>query len=102
MAVAEQASAVLGSRPRRERALTKLNHLRRRALLTGDELAQKSGVGKSTIYAVERGRHRPGLRVIRKLSAALGVDPRDVDEFREALGLPAQPDASERQQAAAA
>ena len=48
-------------------------------------LARTAGVSDKTIRSVEAGQSRPALSTIRKLSQALEVDPREVDEFREAM-----------------
>ena len=57
----------------------KLRRSRRRAALTQTELAEKSGVGITTITRIEAG-HIPEPRVstLRKLADALGVEPRDL------------------------
>ena len=57
----------------------------RRAIGTA-ELAGLAGVTKPTIIAIEHGRvHAIKHRTIRRQSAALGVEPGDVAEFRRAL-----------------
>ncbi len=40
---------------------------------------------EKTIGAIERGQARPQLRTMRKITAALGVKPKDVAEFVAAL-----------------
>jgi DNA-binding XRE family transcriptional regulator len=82
--------------------MTSLNIVRRRQLLTGDELAAKAKVSKSTVFSIERGKHQPTMRVVRQLAQALGVQPEEVDEFRAVLGLPATEDLPGRHEAAAA
>ncbi len=64
-----------------------LREVRVSRLLTMRELARRAGVALSTVYLLEAGRTRPSLRVIRKLSAALGVAPEAVDEFRAVVEL---------------
>jgi transcriptional regulator with XRE-family HTH domain len=76
--------------------MPKLAALRRRKLLTQRELAERAGVALSTLYAIETGRHQPQMRIIRKIAAALDVDPLEVDEFRRTVA----PDESEQRQAA--
>jgi transcriptional regulator with XRE-family HTH domain len=82
--------------------MTPLNIVRRRKLLTGRDLAKRAGVSLATIYKVENRKSRPTITVVRKLAAALEVDPLEVDEFRPTLGAPAQLDLPEQQEAAAA
>jgi transcriptional regulator with XRE-family HTH domain len=53
----------------------KLREIRKRALLTQQQLADKSGVGVTTIIRVERNQVEPQARTIRKLAKALGVEP---------------------------
>ncbi len=40
-----------------------------------DELAERSGVDQASISLLERGRRRPRPSTVRKLAAALGVEP---------------------------
>ena len=63
----------------------RLVELRADRLLSIRGLAQKAGVSQRTVHTVERGTTRPTLNTVRKLSAALEIDPREVDEFREAI-----------------
>lgn len=68
--------------------MARLEALRRRAALSQAELAERAGVAKGTVYALEKGAHpRPRGRVMRAIARALGVEPADVEEFRGALGL---------------
>lgn len=55
-------------------------------LLTMRELAEQAGVALSTLYLIESGKSVPSFRVIRSLSAALGVEPTDIEEFATAMG----------------
>ena len=66
----------------------KLAQHRRLKLMSQQELADASGVAKTTLVNIELGRVRPHLRSVKRLSEALGVQPADVDEFRSSLGLP--------------
>ncbi|MDQ3696221.1 MAG: helix-turn-helix domain-containing protein [Chloroflexota bacterium] len=59
----------------------KLSELRTRRLLSVRKLATSAGVAPATIYHIEHGRTSPSFRAIRDISAALDVDPLDVDEF---------------------
>ncbi len=53
----------------------RLREIRKRSLLTQEELAERSGVAVSTVIRIERNQVEPHGRTIRKLSQALGVDP---------------------------
>jgi DNA-binding XRE family transcriptional regulator len=62
--------------------------IRKRHLLSQRALAQKAGVALSTIYLLEAGRtERVTFKVMRSVSAALGVPPQSIAEFRRAMGL---------------
>jgi len=63
----------------------KLREIRKRALLTQQQLADKSGVGVTTIIRAERNQVEPQVRTIRKLAKALGVEPHELLK-READG----------------
>ena len=52
-----------------------LKELRESQFLTQSELAEKSSVGIATIVRIEKGKHRPTFRTIKRLAAALGVEP---------------------------
>ena len=56
----------------------KLREIRKRALLTQQQLADKSGVGVTTIIRIERNQVEPQARTIRKLAKALGVKPHEL------------------------
>ncbi len=56
-----------------------LSQLRKRQLLSATELAERSGVGLSTIRDIEVRGRRPRLATIRRLCEALGVAPDAVD-----------------------
>ncbi len=49
-----------------------------RALLTQEELAERAGIGTATLNRIEKDRVEPHFRTIRKLAAALGVDPAEL------------------------
>ena len=66
-----------------------LKEWRARRLFTVRGLADAAGVAPATVYLVENRRSAPTFRVVRALSAALGVEPAEVDEFAaviEAIG----------------
>ena len=56
----------------------RLRDLRRRALLTQRELADKSDVGVTTIIRIERNQVEPQGSTIRKLARALNVAPEEL------------------------
>ncbi len=56
----------------------KLRELRRRRVLTLEELAEKAGVGRNTVWRLEHGVMGAQPRTIRKLAKALGVEPEDL------------------------
>ncbi len=62
-----------------------LREWRRERLLTMADLATAAKVTEKTIGEIERGRARPQLRTMRKITEVLGVDPKDVTEFAAAL-----------------
>ena len=55
-------------------------------VLSIDDLARAAGVSNKTVVEIEKGRVRPKLRTIRRLSGALGVAPQEVAEFAEVIG----------------
>jgi transcriptional regulator with XRE-family HTH domain len=62
--------------------------LRKERLMTQRELAAAAGVTVATLSYAETGSSTPRIGTIRKICTALGVQPKDVDEFRRALDLP--------------
>ena len=56
----------------------KLRETRKYALLTQQQLADKSGVDIATIVRIERNQVEPQARTIRKLAQALGVKPHEL------------------------
>ena len=62
-----------------------LREARAERLLTLRDLADRAGVAFSTIHLIENGTSVPRLSVVRKLSAALGVEPGEIEEFAEAI-----------------
>jgi transcriptional regulator with XRE-family HTH domain len=55
--------------------MARLRELRRRRVLTLEELAEKAGVGRNTIWRLEHGIMGAQPRTIRKLAKALDVEP---------------------------
>jgi len=58
--------------------VAKLRELRRRRVLTLRELEQESGVSYNTIWRLENGYTAARPSTIRKLAAALGVEPEEL------------------------
>ena len=58
-----------------------LKEARAHRLLSVRKLAALAGVAPATVYHIEHGKTQPSFRAIRDLSAALDVDPLDVEEF---------------------
>ncbi len=56
----------------------KLRELRRRRVLTLEELAEKADVGRNTIWRLEHDVMGAQPRTIRKLARALGVEPEEL------------------------
>ncbi len=56
----------------------KLRRARERKVLSMRELSRLSGVANDGIIAYERGDQEPRPSTIRKLAAALGIDPADL------------------------
>jgi transcriptional regulator with XRE-family HTH domain len=65
--------------------VAQLRELRLGKMLSQRDLAREAGVTQKTIVDVELGRVEPHLRTMRKLAVALGVEPLEVDEFRQAI-----------------
>ncbi len=64
-----------------------LRQARAERMLTVRALAQAAGCSPHTVHQVETGRRVPQFDTIRRLSAALGVEPAEITEFRRALLL---------------
>jgi transcriptional regulator with XRE-family HTH domain len=58
--------------------MVRLRELRHRRVLTLEELAEKAGVGRNTIWRLEHGVMGAQPRTIRKLAKALDVEPEDL------------------------
>ena len=58
--------------------MARLRELRRRRVLTLEELAQKAGVGRNTVWRLEHGVMGAQPRTIRKLAKALDVEPEEL------------------------
>ena len=55
-----------------------MRELRRRRVLTLEELAEEAGVGRNTIWRLEHGVMGAQPRTIRKLAKALNVEPEEL------------------------
>ena len=62
-----------------------LREVRRGKLISIEGLAEAAGVSTKTIVEIELGRSVPRLRTIKKLSEALEVEPKWVEEFAAAI-----------------
>lgn len=60
--------------------LTRLKMRRERALLTQQELAERAGLSRAAVNAIETLKAEPQFNTIRKLAAALGCEPTDLME----------------------
>jgi transcriptional regulator with XRE-family HTH domain len=58
--------------------MARLRELRRRRVLTLEELAEKAGVGRNTVWRLEHGLMGAQPRTIRKLARALDVEPEEL------------------------
>ena len=58
--------------------MAKLKELRNRRVLTLHELEERSGVAYNTIWRLENGKTGAQPRTLRKLAAALGVEPEEL------------------------
>ena len=56
----------------------RLREARIERFITQQELADKSGLGIVTVSRLENGLQQPRLKNVRKLAAALGIDPADL------------------------
>jgi transcriptional regulator with XRE-family HTH domain len=58
--------------------MARLRELRRWRVLTLEDLAEKAGVGRNTIWRLEHGVMGAQPRTIRKLAKALDVEPEEL------------------------
>ena len=65
--------------------MVSLREARLRRLLSLQALAQRAGVAVNTVHFAETGRQVPRFASMRKIAAALDLEPTDIDEFREAI-----------------
>ena len=62
-----------------------LRELRSRRLLSIRDLADQAGVASGTIVRIEAGEPLPRFVTMRKIAAALGVEPGEIEEFARAI-----------------
>ena len=77
-----------------------LRDLRRRAVMSQEDLAARSGVARDTISKLETGQRRAYPSTIRKLAAGLDVEPRMLFggvEYFETEGTEAPPEKPEKE-----
>jgi transcriptional regulator with XRE-family HTH domain len=65
--------------------MASLNETRLRNLMTIRELAAAAEVSTKTIVDIEAGRTMPRPGTMRRIAAALGVEPVAIDEFAAAI-----------------
>ena len=58
----------------------RLKEMRESQYLSQRDLAKKAGVGEATIVRLEQEKHQPTFQTIRRLAAALGVEPSELVE----------------------
>ncbi len=69
----------------------RIREARERAVLEQTELAQLAGIARVTLWEIEHGRRRPRPPTIRKIAAALGVNPSDLLDSPPAASLAPPP-----------
>src|SRR5687768_15351438 len=69
----------------KEGRMPTLRETRIRRFLSLRALAKRADVAQRTIVEVEAGRRVPQLATMRKIAAALDIDPLEIDEFRVAI-----------------
>jgi len=74
-----------------------LREARTNRLLSMRELARQASVAASTVYLIEAGKTTPRPSIVRRLASVLGVEAREIDEFRRAIEASQQPARSRRQ-----
>ena len=63
--------------------MQRLRTLRQQRVLTLRELEERSGVAYNTIWHLENGKREAQPRTLRKLAAALGVEPSELVKVEE-------------------
>ena len=70
--------------------VSKLREVRARQLLSIRSLAERAGVSTATIVRIEAGGSPPRFVTMRKIAAALGVEPGEIAEFAQAIQAAAE------------
>jgi len=65
--------------------MPRLREIRLRLMWSQRDLAQHANVAQKTVVDLELGRGEPRLQTMRKIAAALGVEPLDIDEFQRTI-----------------
>ena len=65
--------------------MVSLHEARLRRLLSIQALARRADVAINTVHFAEMGRQVPRFASMRKIAAALELEPTDIDEFRAAI-----------------
>ncbi|MBV9278987.1 MAG: helix-turn-helix transcriptional regulator [Chloroflexi bacterium] len=56
----------------------RIERARERRVLGRTELAREAGLSYEALYLIETGKRQPRRATIRKIAAALGIDPHDL------------------------
>ena len=67
-----------------------LREARVRRMLTVRSLATAAGVSPTTIHLAETGQRQPRFGTMRKIGAALGMEPGEIEEFAQAIEAAAE------------
>lgn len=59
---------------------SKIREARTAQLLTQEEVAHEAGLSVAQISRIESGQHTPRVKSLKKIAAALGLDPHDLIE----------------------
>ncbi len=62
---------------------TKIHELRRELKITQEELAEKVGVRRETIGALENGKYNPSLKLAMDIAAVLGKSVEEIFKFSD-------------------
>lgn len=65
--------------------MTSLRAARAERLLSIRDLARAANVAPSTVHLIESGRSVPRPSIVRRIAAALEVEPAEIDEFERAI-----------------
>ncbi len=62
-----------------------LREWRAARLMSSKTLATAAGVSNKTVIQIEHGRQLPTFRTIQRITAALGIEPGEIEEFAAAI-----------------